>query len=106
MSSDSLVVSRAGPAQAPIIANLMQLYIHDFSELWFDRAGEGELGPDGRYSGYPGLDTYWTDPTREPWLFRVDGLPVGLMLVGRHFDEETIYRAAYAFEQAGDWTKM
>ena len=24
----------------------------------------------------------------------VDGLPVGLMLVGRHFDEMTIYRAA------------
>jgi amidase len=33
----------------------------------------------------------------------VDGLPVGLMLVGRHFDEPTIYRAAYAFEQSGDW---
>ena len=31
----------------------------------------------------------------------VDGLPVGLMLVGRHFDEMTIYRAAHAFEQAG-----
>jgi amidase len=36
----------------------------------------------------------------------VDGLPVGLMLVGRHFDESTIYRAAHAFEQDGDWTKM
>ena len=36
----------------------------------------------------------------------VDGLPVGLMLVGRHFDETTIYRAAHAFEQAGDWKKM
>ncbi len=33
----------------------------------------------------------------------VDGLPVGLMLIGRHFDEPTIYRAAHAFEQAGDW---
>ena len=30
----------------------------------------------------------------------VDGLPVGLMLVGRHFDEPTIYRAAFAFEQS------
>jgi len=28
----------------------------------------------------------------------VDGLPVGLMLVGRHFDEPTPYRAAHAFE--------
>jgi amidase len=36
----------------------------------------------------------------------VDGLPVGLMLVGRHFDEPTIYRAARAFEQSGDWKKM
>ena len=33
----------------------------------------------------------------------VDGLPVGLMLVGRHWDEPTLYRAGYAFEQAGDW---
>jgi amidase len=32
-----------------------------------------------------------------------DGLPVGMMLVGRHFDEPTIYRAAHAFEQSGDW---
>jgi amidase len=30
----------------------------------------------------------------------VDGLPVGMMLVGRHFDEATIYRAAHAYEQA------
>jgi amidase len=36
----------------------------------------------------------------------VDGLPVGLMLVGRHFDEPTIYRAAHAFEQSGDWKTM
>ena len=36
----------------------------------------------------------------------VDGLPVGLMLVGKHFGEPTIYRAAYAFEQSGDWKGM
>jgi len=35
----------------------------------------------------------------------VDGLPVGLMLIAKHYDETTIYRAAYAFEQAGDWTQ-
>jgi amidase len=37
---------------------------------------------------------------------RVDGLPVGLMLVGKHWDEPTIYRAAHAFEQLGDWKTM
>ncbi|TXL73176.1 amidase [Vineibacter terrae] len=35
-----------------------------------------------------------------------DGLPVSVMLVGKHFDEPTIYKAAFAFEQAGDWKKM
>jgi len=33
----------------------------------------------------------------------VEGLPVGLMLVGKEYDEGTIYRAALAFEQSGDW---
>jgi amidase len=35
-----------------------------------------------------------------------DGLPVGLMLVGKHCDEATIYRAAHAFERAGDWQSV
>ena len=34
-----------------------------------------------------------------------DGLPVGLMLVGRHYDEATVYKAARAFEQAEDWKR-
>ena len=29
-----------------------------------------------------------------------------MMLVGKHFDEMTIYKVAHAFEQAGDWEKM
>jgi amidase len=35
-----------------------------------------------------------------------DGRPIGMMLVGRHYDEQTIYRAAAAFERSGDWTKF
>ena len=35
-----------------------------------------------------------------------DALPIALMLVGKHYDEWTIYRAAAAFEKAGDWTAM
>jgi amidase len=35
-----------------------------------------------------------------------DGLPVGLMIIGKHYDEATIYRAAAAFERDGDWKKM
>ncbi len=33
----------------------------------------------------------------------VDGLPVGLQLMGRAFDEERVLRVAYAYEQATDW---
>ncbi len=33
----------------------------------------------------------------------VDGLPVGLMLIGKDYAEATIYQAASAFEADGDW---
>jgi amidase len=32
-----------------------------------------------------------------------DGCPVGLMLVGRHFAEATLYRLAHAFERGAAW---
>jgi amidase len=35
-----------------------------------------------------------------------DGLPIGAMLVARHWQEATIYRAAAAFEAAGDWKEF
>jgi len=35
-----------------------------------------------------------------------EGLPVSLMLVGKHFDEPAIYRAAFAFERAENWKEM
>lgn len=35
-----------------------------------------------------------------------NGLPVGMMLIGRRFDEATVIRAAHAFEQASSWKKM
>ena len=38
-----------------------------------------------------------------PCGFAADGLPVALHLAGRNFDEETVLRAAYAYQQATDW---
>jgi amidase len=32
-----------------------------------------------------------------------DGLPIGMMLIAKHWEEATIYRAADAFERSGDW---
>jgi hypothetical protein len=33
----------------------------------------------------------------------LEGMPVGLQLIGRAFDEGTLLRAAYAFEQHSDY---
>jgi aspartyl-tRNA(Asn)/glutamyl-tRNA(Gln) amidotransferase subunit A len=46
-------------------------------------------------AGIPGISI--------PCGFTTGGLPVGLQLLGRHFDEASILRAAYAYEQATDW---
>jgi amidase len=35
-----------------------------------------------------------------------EGLPAGMMLIGKHCDEATIYRAAHAFEKSGDWKSV
>jgi aspartyl-tRNA(Asn)/glutamyl-tRNA(Gln) amidotransferase subunit A len=38
-----------------------------------------------------------------PCGYSDDGLPIGLQLGGKPFDEETVLRAAHAYEQATDW---
>ncbi len=34
-----------------------------------------------------------------------DGLPVGLQILGKMYDEATIFKVGYAYEQATDWSK-
>lgn len=72
-------VAAARANERAAIANMMQLYIHDFSEQWWDQA-RGELGDDGLFEPYP-LDPYWRDPDHTPLLLRIDGRPVGFALV-------------------------
>ena len=40
-----------------------------------------------------------------PCGFSGEDLPIGLQLIGRPFDEATLLRTAYAFEQATEWHK-
>lgn len=35
-----------------------------------------------------------------------NGLPLGLQIIGKHFDEASVYKVAYAFEQATDYHKQ
>jgi len=46
-------------------------------------------------AGLPGLSL--------PCGFDKEGLPIGLQIVGRPFEEETVLKAAYAYEQATEW---
>jgi predicted acetyltransferase len=67
----------ATPEQEPILANLLELYAHDFSEFV-----DVEIGEDGRF-GYKRLPLYWSEAGRHPSLVRVDGKLAGLVLVKR-----------------------
>lgn len=46
-------------------------------------------------AGVPGISV--------PCGFSTEGLPIGLQIIGKHFDEATVYRAAHAYEQATDF---
>jgi aspartyl-tRNA(Asn)/glutamyl-tRNA(Gln) amidotransferase subunit A len=48
-------------------------------------------------AGVPGISI--------PCGFSNDGLPIGLQIIGKHFDESTVFRIAHAFEQATDYHK-
>jgi predicted acetyltransferase len=66
-------------ADAPVLENLLQLYIHDFSEYW---AGgpQGELDEDGRFPGYP-LEPYWRESERVALLIRFQSRLAGFALL-------------------------
>jgi len=40
-----------------------------------------------------------------PCGFTSNNLPVGLQLIARHFDEESLLQASYAYEQSTEWHK-
>jgi predicted acetyltransferase len=63
-----------------VIENLMQLYLHDFSE--FDDVG---IDSNGVYS-YPYLKFYWEDPNRFPFLIGTDGKLAGFALVRKEIN--------------------
>lgn len=59
----------------PILRNLMELYLYDFSEY-----ENSDVDEHGRY-GYEWLDHYWTEPERHPFMIRVEGKLAGFVLV-------------------------
>jgi predicted acetyltransferase len=78
MIEPGLEVIPASPEQMPILANLIELYAHDFSEFL-----PIEIGTDGRF-GYPALPLYWSEPARHPFLIRLDGKWAGFVLIANN----------------------
>ena len=66
-------------------ADPLQMYLSDIFTISVNLAG------------IPGMSL--------PCGFTRSNLPIGLQLLGRHFDEEAILRAAFAYEQATEWHK-
>ena len=46
-----------------------------------------------------------TRPHPYPRGSRADGLPIGLQIIGRKYDEETVLAASAAFEEARPWVQ-
>jgi aspartyl-tRNA(Asn)/glutamyl-tRNA(Gln) amidotransferase subunit A len=73
--------------------------------------GTSELKVGGQHVNVISLLTQYTRPFNLngfpaitlPCGFSDDGLPIGLQLAGRPFDEDIVLRAAHAYEQATDW---
>ncbi|MBI5188834.1 MAG: Asp-tRNA(Asn)/Glu-tRNA(Gln) amidotransferase subunit GatA [Nitrospirae bacterium] len=66
-------------------ADPLQMYLSDIFTISVNLAG------------VPGISI--------PCGFTSNNLPIGLQLIGRHFDEESILKVAYAYEQSTEWHK-
>ena len=68
------------------------------------QAGEVSIGTTAALTQYTRPYNITGSPAISvPCGFSRDGLPIGLQLAGRAFDETTVLRAAHAYEQATDW---
>jgi aspartyl-tRNA(Asn)/glutamyl-tRNA(Gln) amidotransferase subunit A len=65
------------------IANPLQMYLTDIFTISINLAG------------LPGISV--------PCGFTSQNLPVGLQIIGKHFDEESVLKIAYAYEQSTEW---
>jgi predicted acetyltransferase len=73
----------ATPDQQPILCNLLQFYLHDFSDTV-----SIEVDHEGKFQ-YPDLPLYWSAPNRFPFLAVTDGKWAGFVLVRQDSNPST-----------------
>ena len=68
--------------------------------------GESTVGTVGALTQYTRpYNISGTPAVSIPCGFSESGMPIGLQLAGRPFDEATVLRAAHAYERATDWRR-
>ena len=78
LASEAVTLERATPDMAPLMENLLELYIHDLSGIF-----AVELGPYGRF-GYSKLPLYWADSVgRHIFLIKCGRRVAGLVMATR-----------------------
>ncbi len=76
--TETVRLEAAQPHHAPLLANLLELYVHDLSEIF-----SIEIGASGRF-GYDKLPLYWQEPMRRfPFLIHAGAHVAGFALVTR-----------------------
>lgn len=70
-------LTKAIPKEKPIVQNLSQFYLYEFSKCTPAIKLEGNIG---LYDGLPDLDGYWDTPNREPFIIRVNRELAGFVL--------------------------
>jgi predicted acetyltransferase len=75
--SSRVELVQAGPEYQRSLENLLELYIHDFSEFV-----PVDVSEDARF-GYPDLPLYWSESRRRPFLARIESKLAGFALVTR-----------------------
>jgi predicted acetyltransferase len=68
-------VVAATEADRPVIANLIQFYLYDFTDF-----KEWDVQENGRFGDY-GLDGCWTTAYRHPFLIRANGKLAGFAII-------------------------
>jgi aspartyl-tRNA(Asn)/glutamyl-tRNA(Gln) amidotransferase subunit A len=88
---DAIVAPTLPVPAPPIGAEFMQI---DGEQIGVRPAVVGHARP-ANFTGLPAISV--------PCGFTDGGLPIGLQLIGRAFDEATLLRIAYSYERAHDW---
>jgi predicted acetyltransferase len=76
-----ITLHRGEPPQREALANLAQLYIHDFTD--FLRPARLDVGEDGCFADEIGMEDYWTKPDHSVWFIRAGEKLAGFALLNR-----------------------